>query len=307
MKKVAPGTRVLVTGSSGFLGSHVVQELRALGCDVIGVCRSTGFDLLRETDALTAILTAKPSVVIHLAAPVVHPQNDGSTFHDTLKMGMNVLDATAIIGAKFVTVAPRTIYAPSSFFALASVKGIVETHLSFGAPADAQGEAKQAIAYACKRYHGQYNRPYSILVLSSLYGASFGTEIGRMIKGIHDCMTEPEFWFSGMHGEDKVEHLFVEDAAKAVVMASLENIPSGVMNIPAHDQEPRAKLAAFISDYLEYKGKVNFVHEKPAPFIPLSGDLSLKALGWKPTVVFPEGLRRVLDELIGNKKAVVPA
>jgi GDP-L-fucose synthase len=44
------GKRILVTGGSGFLGSHVVKVLEARGCRELFVPRSREYDLRREGD-----------------------------------------------------------------------------------------------------------------------------------------------------------------------------------------------------------------------------------------------------------------
>ena len=78
------GRRVLVTGASGFVGSHLVQRLRALGACVGAVSRDAGkikgveecellvFDLREEEETKRAITDFAPEIVFHLAA---HPED----------------------------------------------------------------------------------------------------------------------------------------------------------------------------------------------------------------------------------------
>jgi nucleoside-diphosphate-sugar epimerase len=301
MESSAAGIRVLVTGSSGFLGQFVCHELKILGCEVIKVCRSTGFNLLSEPETLTAILTAKPQVVIHLAGvTLLPPEEQGASFRDNLKMGMNVLDASLLAGAKFVTVASRSIYAMPAMFSGSKFKAIPETCLHVGPPADAQGDAKRALMMACSRYHAQYKMPYAFLVLAPLYGpmqmswnfgVGFSTGVGFMVKSILDLSTEPEFAFSGFSGEELIEHLFIGDAAKAIVQAALSLEPTGVVNIASGEATSRQEIDNVIADVIEYKGKIHF-DEKPAtPMLPLSGELAQKLMDWKPVTPLSEGLR----------------
>ena len=63
-------TRVVVTGGAGFLGSFVVEQLRAKGCRQIIVPRSKDYDLV-QMDAVKQLYSdARPDLVIHLAARV---------------------------------------------------------------------------------------------------------------------------------------------------------------------------------------------------------------------------------------------
>src|SRR5207244_3509101 len=64
------GSRVLVTGGAGFLGSRVVEKLRRRHCEDIFAPRSREFDLRRTQDVVRLFELSRPSMVIHLAATV---------------------------------------------------------------------------------------------------------------------------------------------------------------------------------------------------------------------------------------------
>lgn len=311
MNSDTPNPRVLVTGTSGFLGQFVCHELKTLGCEVIKICRSTGFNLLYEAQALTAILTTKPQVVIHLAG-VTLADEQGASFRDNLKMGMHVLDASLLAGAKFVTVAPRSIYAAAPVFSGSKFKAIPETCLHVGPAADAQGDAKRTLAAACSRYYAQYKLPYAFLVLAPLYGPmqmgwSFGvgynTGIGFMVKSILDLSTEPEFAFSGFSGAETLEYLFIQDASKAIVKAAMSLEHDGIMNIASGETMTRQAISKMIADVIEYKGKIDF-DEKPAIVSPpLSGELAEKLLEWKAATPIAEGLRVTADWYAADRES----
>lgn len=61
--------RILVTGSSGLVGSNLVKRLlENTNHDVISICRSNGCDLLDRANTKDFIENIKPDVVYHLAA-----------------------------------------------------------------------------------------------------------------------------------------------------------------------------------------------------------------------------------------------
>src|SRR5579875_3351294 len=100
---------VVVTGGAGFLGSYVVEGLRAGGCAQIVVPRRATCDL-RDPRAVEDLLEGtRPDLVIHLAAVVggigANRERPGEFFYDNLLMGVQLNEAARRAGvAKLVTV-----------------------------------------------------------------------------------------------------------------------------------------------------------------------------------------------------------
>jgi nucleoside-diphosphate-sugar epimerase len=86
---------VRVTGGGGFLGSHLVERLRADGHEVV-VARSADYDLTSMDDTALMFGDARAELVFHLAAEVggigANRANPGRYWFANLAMGANVLE-----------------------------------------------------------------------------------------------------------------------------------------------------------------------------------------------------------------------
>ena len=96
--------RVIVTGGAGFLGSFVVEQLRAKGCRDIFVPRSKDYDLV-QMDAVRQLYSDRtPDMVIHLAARVggigANQANPGKFFYDNLMMGTQLIEVGTPTGVE---------------------------------------------------------------------------------------------------------------------------------------------------------------------------------------------------------------
>src|SRR5207244_6076466 len=96
MTKPLHDQRVVVTGGAGFLGSFVVEQLRARGVRDIFVPRSREYDLVDIAGVRKLYDDTKPDLVIHLAAQVggigANRKNPGKYFYDNLMMGVQLIE-----------------------------------------------------------------------------------------------------------------------------------------------------------------------------------------------------------------------
>ncbi|NCC36986.1 MAG: NAD-dependent epimerase/dehydratase family protein, partial [Chloroflexia bacterium] len=101
--------RVTVTGGAGFLGSFVVEQLRARGAEHIFVPRKRDYDLVHKEAALQLLADARPDLIIHLAARVggigANLAHQAEYFYENLTMGTQLFHEAWQAGVgKFVAV-----------------------------------------------------------------------------------------------------------------------------------------------------------------------------------------------------------
>src|SRR4029079_18722913 len=165
-------TRVVVTGGAGFLGSFVVEQLRAKGCREIFVPRSKDYDLV-QMDAVKQLYSdSAPDMIIHLAARVggigANQANPGKFFYDNLMMGTQLIEVGRQRGLKkFValgTICAYPKFAPIPFH---------EDEIWDGYPEETNapyGLAKKMLLVQAQAYRQQYGFNAIYLLPVNLYG-----------------------------------------------------------------------------------------------------------------------------------------
>src|SRR5262245_29702759 len=164
--------RVVVTGGAGFLGSFVVERIRDLGCTQIVVPRSRDCDLRREANVVKLLETARPDVVVHVAAVGggigANRENPGRFFHDNLIMGCLLMEQARLARVeKFVTIGTICSYpkfTPVPFHEEDLWKGYPEeTNAAYGL-------AKKMLLVQGQAYRQQYGFNAIHLLPVNLYG-----------------------------------------------------------------------------------------------------------------------------------------
>src|SRR5437879_1880913 len=164
--------RVVVTGGRGFLGSYVVEALRARGAAHVFAPERKRYDL-RQLDAVEGMYReTRPNVVIHLAAVVggigANRERPGEFFYDNLMMGAQVMEVGRLTRIeKFVAIGTVCAYpklTPVPF---------KEDDLWIGYPEETNapyGLAKKMLLVQSQAYRQQYGFRSIYLLPANLYG-----------------------------------------------------------------------------------------------------------------------------------------
>jgi len=299
------GRRVFVTGGSGFLGSHVIDRLRDSGACVTAL-RRTECDLL-DPDAIDHALHAHaPDMVVHLAATVggigANQREPGRFFYENMLMGVQLIEAarrhrvnkTVVLG----TVCAYPKHTPVPFR---------EDDLWNGYPEETNapyGVAKKALLVQLDAYRQQYGMNGVFLIPVNLYGPrdTFDPSRSHVIPALIRKFVEArnadaptvEVWGTGRASR---EFLYVEDCARAVVLAAEHYNGAAPLNIGAGAEITVADLAALIASLCGYSGVLKFDASRPdgQPRRSLDVSRAEQAFGFRATTSLRDGLRRTIE------------
>ncbi|MEN6436326.1 MAG: GDP-L-fucose synthase [Anaerolineaceae bacterium] len=306
--------RICVTGGAGFLGRNVQKLLRAHGATNIYVPTIEEYDLVKGEDIDRMYETAKPDVVIHLAAHVggigANRMRPAEFFYDNLMMGVQLIHKAWQQGVgKFVaigTVCAYPKFTPVPF---------KEDDIWNGYPEETNapyGLAKKMLLVQSQSYRQQYGYNSIFLLPVNLYGPgdNFDPSSSHVIPAlIRKCIEaeergdkEIEVWGDGSPTR---EFLYVEDAARGIVMAAESYNGSEPVNLGSGYEISIKDLSEMIARLTGFNGKLVWDPSKPngQPRRGLDTTRAEKYFGFKAEVKFEEGLRNTIEWYRQNRKA----
>ena len=297
---------VLVTGGAGFLGHYVISALKKIGYKNILAPTEKEYDLVDMGAVKRLLRDAKPDIVIHLAAKVggigYNQEKPGEMFYDNLMMGVQLMDESRKMGVqKFVAIG--TICAYPKFTSIP----FKEKDLWNGYPEETNapyGLAKKMLLVQAQAYRQQYGFNAIFLMPVNMYGPGDNFNPGSshvipaLIKKCFDAKTEfrNEIVIWGT-GKATREFLYVEDCAKAIVLATEKYNKSEPVNIGSGFEISIKDLAGLIAKLTGYKGKIVWDKSKPdgQPRRRLDTSQAKKEFGFSAKVDFREGLKKMIE------------
>jgi len=298
--------RVLVTGGSGFLGSHLVERIREHGCSTIIVPRSREWDLREKESVVRLLEESRPDVIIHLAATVggigANQKYPGRFFYDNAIMGIHLIESARLFGVtKFVcagTVCSYPKFTPVPF---------VEEELWAGYPEETNapyGLAKKMLLIQLQSYRQEYGFHGIYLIPVNLYGPrdNFDLESSHVIPAIiRKCLegrnrqeNKIVLWGAGNASR---EFLYVEDAVRGILLAAEHYDKPEPVNLGFGQEITIRELSCLIRELTGFSGEIEWDISKPdgQPRRCLNTTRAEREFGFKAKVTLRNGLRETIE------------
>ncbi|MFB4310429.1 NAD-dependent epimerase/dehydratase family protein [Actinomadura sp. GTD37] len=302
--------RAVVTGGSGFLGSHLCEALLARGVSV--VCLD---NLLTGTSRNIAHLTGRRDFRFlkrDLTEPVSVPGEVGYVFHlasaaspadylrypiQTLEVGSqgtrNALDLAEAKGARFVLASTSEVYGdplvhpqPESYWGNVNPVG----------PRSVYDEAKRFGEALTSAFRHARGLDAAIVRIFNSYGPRMRPDDGRAVPTfLRQALTGEDLTVTG-DGSQTRSICHVDDTVRGIVALALSGHP-GPVNIGSPYEISMADLAGLVIELTGSPSRVRFIdrpEDDPRVRRPDTG-LAEDVLGWRPRITIEDGLRGTIE------------
>jgi UDP-glucose 4-epimerase len=300
-------TTAVVTGGAGFIGSHMVDLLLARGYQVRVIDNLAGgreanlahhsneSRLSFEQMDIRRLSPGEPSfqdveLVFHFAGigDIVPSIERPSEYMDVNVQGtVNVLECARAANAK------KFVYAASSScYGLAAIPTCEDHPI---APQHPYALSKYLGELAVLHWHNVYRLPANSIRIFNAYGprvrttGAYGAVFGVFFK---QRLAGKPFTVIG-DGQQRRDFVYVTDVAEAFLRAGESRFAGHVWNLGAGNPQTVNRLVELLG------GPVVHIPKRPGEPDCTWADIGKiqSELGWKPIVVFDQGVRRMMEDI----------
>jgi nucleoside-diphosphate-sugar epimerase len=290
------GKKTLVTGASGFIGSHLCRRLADCGAEVHGVSRTRRSpdktclhwwqgdlaDIATVRDILTSI---KPDVIFHLASHVVGARDADvvlSTFNSNLVSTVNLLTVSTELN-------------PHRIVLVGSLEEPDEG--AQVAPSSPYAASKWAGSAYARMFHALYQTPVTMARLYMVYGPG-QQDLRKLIPYLTLALLRKEAPRL-TSGQRQVDWIYVGDVVDGLLaIAKAPDVEGDTIDLGSGVLVPIRTVVQQLVNIIDsdVKPLLGSVPDRPMEQVRVA-DISntYDKIGWNPGTSLQEGLQRTVD------------
>lgn len=294
--------KILVTGHTGFLGSHLVKQL-SKKYKILGISNQTPENpLIKQIkkDIRKVKLNDIPndiSYIIHLAAitDVQYCQKYPTECFNVNVLGtQNLLELCRKLNSKFIY------FSTSHVYGIPKTLPLDENHTL--CPISNYAASKLAAEIICKSYSESYNMDCAVLRIFSVYGPKSPRYLVTS-RIISQFLMKNVLELGNVNS--KRDFIFVKDVINAVEFVMKKSKQYKIYNVGNGKSCSILDLCNILESItgkkITIKSKRSFLRKNDINNM-FSNNFNLRQLGWKPKVSLNEGLQITFDWFALNSK-----
>lgn len=290
------GRKILVTGASGFIGTHLCSRLKELGAEVHGVSRHARnddlvsrwwqVDLEDEQETRRLVDSVAPEIIFHLAS-FVSGKRELEFVLPALRSNfistVNLLISATGLGCRKVVLTGS----------LEEAEGDVAT----ATPVSPYAAAKGAASTYARMFHALYGTPVVTARLFMVYGPN-QQDHTKLVPYVTLSLLRgqlPQL----MSGTREVDWIYVDDVIDAyLALACREGLDGATVDVGSGMLTPVRGVVEHIADIIQPAVRPGFGSVEDRSFERVrSADVehAYAVSGWKPKTPLVEGLKQTVD------------
>ncbi len=301
--------RSLVTGGAGFLGSFLCERLIEEGHEVLALDNfftgskvnlehlldHTRFELIRH-DIVEPILL-EVDWIFNLACPAspIHYQHNPVKTVKTNVMGtINMLGMAKRVGARIMQASTSEVYGDPEMHPQK------ETYWGSVNPVGLRScydEGKRVAETLMMDYHRQNKVDVKLVRIFNTYGPRMHLQDGRVVSNFIVAALQGKPITIYGSGEQTRSFCYVSDLIEAIIRMMGKDQFIGPVNIGNPSEFTILELAEMVLDMTGSRSSIIREPYREDDPVRRKPDITLarRALGWKPTVILEDGLRKTID------------